>query len=627
MTESEIKPDSVALTVIEKAAEGEDTNREIIFKVIGDRSAPTEASSNVKAVQDAEQVFVGQGAIEAPYPPESLCQIFEHSNSLRQNVDAYATNIDGFGFRLDPLIDFDSEDADAQIAEALFIENGGARDPSEGEVKAKKDEIRRSAKLEHAQLMRFFARCAFDISFTTLRKRTRQDKEVQGNAYWEILRTRSGAPSRFVQVPAQTVRLMPSDRGRVKVEEKTHTLLGYAAETVNRRFRRFVQIIDETPAIYFKEFGDPRTISKLTGKVVPDGHAFEGNDGPATEIYHFEIYSPRTPYGIPRWIGNLLSVLGSRSAEEVNYYYFENKSVPPLAILVSGGRLAEEAIGRLEDFVKENLQGSTKNFHKIMLLEAESGTGSPSPGSVKIEIKPLTDAISQEELFSKYDERNIDKVGESFRLPRLLRGQSKDFNRATASAALRFAEEQVFQPEREEFDEWINRSLFPALDVRYWVFRSNAPITRDPEKITEMIVKLVEGAVLTPAEGRLLASDVFNHEFREIRATWVRQPIKMTLAGLKSDEPGIDGGGTTEGVGSSESEEVFEAAGGVSETDKQRGGYSRIAAMKSRSERLRALQDLVDTRLSALDDEIMAAEFSEEFDAFEPGADLGAEEE
>ena len=35
--------------------------------------------------------FAAAGALEPPYDPEALCLLLEHSNSLRQNVDAYAT--------------------------------------------------------------------------------------------------------------------------------------------------------------------------------------------------------------------------------------------------------------------------------------------------------------------------------------------------------------------------------------------------------------------------------------------------------------------------------------------------------------------------------------------------------
>ena len=53
------------------------------------------ADSNVVAgVDDAERVFMGTGAVAPPYDPETLCLLLENSNSLRQNIDAYVTNID-----------------------------------------------------------------------------------------------------------------------------------------------------------------------------------------------------------------------------------------------------------------------------------------------------------------------------------------------------------------------------------------------------------------------------------------------------------------------------------------------------------------------------------------------------
>jgi len=37
---------------------------------------------------------------------------------------------------------------------------------------------------------------------------------------------------------------------------------------------------------------------------------------------------------------------------------------------------------------------------------------------MKIELRPLTNAQQTDALFQNYDERNHDKVGQSFRLPR-----------------------------------------------------------------------------------------------------------------------------------------------------------------------------------------------------------------
>lgn len=47
--------------------------------------------------EGAGALFGIAGAFQPPYDPEALCLPFEHSNSLRQNVEAHATNIDGFG--------------------------------------------------------------------------------------------------------------------------------------------------------------------------------------------------------------------------------------------------------------------------------------------------------------------------------------------------------------------------------------------------------------------------------------------------------------------------------------------------------------------------------------------------
>jgi Bacteriophage capsid portal protein len=125
-------------------------------------------------------------------------------------------------------------------------------------------------------------------------------------------------------------------------------------------------------------------------------------------------------------------------------------------------------------------------------------------------------------------------VGAAFRLPRLLRGDSRDFNRAVADAQLRFAEDQVFQPERDEFDFLINRKLLADMGIRFWRFRSQTPVTRDPERMTQMVEKLVRVGVLTPEEGRLLAGDIFNREFRKIGDDWTKRPITLTLAGIQT---------------------------------------------------------------------------------------------
>ena len=497
--------------------------------------------------EELTQAFCAAGALEPPYDPEALCLLLEHSNSLRQNVDAYATNIDRFGHRFEPAIDFEAEDADEQVADAIVLECADARDRGEGsqdvprkpsgdEIAERKRDWQTQARWERARLESFFDGCCFDQSFASLRRQTRQDLEVTGNAHWEVLRDGRGQIARLVYVPSYTMRLLPMDSEPVAVKDRRRiSPVKFETVTTRRRLRRYVQI-QGSERVYFKSFRDPRVVSRNTGQVYPDLEALrraDSKDGPATELLHFAIHSPRSPYGVPRWIGTLLAAMGSRQMEEVNYLYFENKSVPPLALLVSGGRLSEASIPRIERFIEENLKGKT-NFHKVLILEAETGTGAAESARTKIELRPLTDAQQQDALFQVYDERNMDKVGSAFRLPKLLRGESKDFNRATAVSALRFAEDQVFQPERDEFDVLINRRLLADLHIRFWRFRSQTPVTRDPERTSQMVEKLVRVGVLTPEEGRILAGDIFNREFRRIGDDWTKRPITLTLAGVQT---------------------------------------------------------------------------------------------
>jgi PBSX family phage portal protein len=538
---------------VARAARDLEERRDAILKA----TSPQEGEATSQPAGDGEGAgFSAASVIEPPYDPRALCLLFEHSNALRQNVDAYSVNVDGFGHRFEAAIDFDAEDVDARVAECIFLERVAARErgelgegaelePSAEEIAARRKELVGLARIERARLESFFAFCCFDHSFTELRRRTRQDLETTGNAYWEVLRDARGRIARFVYVPSFTMRLLRLDAEATAVMDRVRVSpVSFETAEVRRRLRRYVQI-EGTSRVVFKSLGDPRVISRKTGEVFDSVEALrqrDPSDGPATEILHFAIHSSRSPYGVPRWIGVLLSVLGSRAAEEVNHDYFDHKTVPPLAVLVSGGHLGAETVARLERFFEERIKGR-ENFHKVLIVQADTGAKpSDGPNRTKIDLRPLTDAQQQDALFQDYDQRNVDKVGASFRVPALLRGESKDFNRSVADAQLRFAEDQVFQPERDAFDDVMNRRVLPDMGIRFYRFRSLTPVTRDPERLTTSIEKLVRVGVLTPEEGRLLAQDVFNRELPRIHDEWVKRPITLTLAGIQNQSVSSAGG-------------------------------------------------------------------------------------
>lgn len=515
--------------------------------------AEGQSPNAIEGIDEAERAFGFAGAIEPPYSPGTLMAMLEHSNSLRQNIDAYVTNIDGFGHRFEPCIDLHSDEVRKLVQNALWVQrqhlqpdpavedpNAQAALPTDEDVDNAVEELREQMRAEKARLQAFFDNASLEMSFEQLRMRMRTDKEVLGNGFWEVLRDDEGNLAEFGYVSGFTVRMMPLDSRPTELTVRIREgIFSFRNITVRRRMRRFVQVF-ESQTVYFKEFGDPRLISAKSGKAYPNVETMREQEPgavPATELLHFRIPNARSAYGVPRWIGNLLAVLGSRQAEEVNFTYFENKSVPPLALLVSGGRVTEDTVTRIRDFIENEIKGK-KNFHKLLVLEAESPFSQTAEhsGRMKLELKPLTAAQHNDALFQKYDERNIDKVGMSFRLPRMLRGDIRDFNRSTAEAALEFAEMQVFGPEREDFDFIMNRKVLPQLGIRFWKFKSLAPNTNNPVDMTEMVSRLTEAGVLVPQEAREITEGIFNRELRRIDAPWVRQPLTLTQLGVAPPE-------------------------------------------------------------------------------------------
>ncbi len=502
-----------------------------------------------------------QGLIDPPYDSKTLARLEEQSSILAQHVEAITTNVDQFGWKYEPAVKFDAPDIEDKVKEAIYCERIADAEekgqdlkavpvPTDEEVNARLEELSWLSKVELNKLKAFFAVCYPDGSFIDLRSKTTKNKEMTGNAFWEVLRNKGGQVSRLVLAPCTHMRLAPVDGESTEIKERVPTSeMSWKFVPQNYFFRKFAEIgLDNKVKVWFKEFNDPRIVSRLTGKYYADKAAFDADiqkpkgDQPATEIIHFKLYSSASdPYGSPRWIGNLPAVLGSRELDEVNLGYFENKTVPPLALLVAGGRLSKGVVPRIEEFIEQNIKGK-KNYHKILILEAE---GQKSVGQTNalvptVKFVPLRESQQQDALFQQYDEANWSKVGSSFRLPRILVGRDRQINRSTSESSLRFAEEQVFEPLRNTFDELINRKILSALNITFWRFRTNTPVTRDPITLSAIIKEQCDAGTLTPADARALSRDIFNVDLPQIDALWTKQPLKLSVAEARKQGSAYD---------------------------------------------------------------------------------------
>ena len=392
-----------------------------------------------------------------------------------------------------------------------------------------------------------------------LKRIVRQDIESHGWGCIEMQRDKYNRLKRLSYVPAYTIRPLESEGEVVDViEDDSITPLSEDREiVVKRRFKVYVQIVHEKK-VYFKSPGDPRVISRRTGKAYKSTSEMrkkdnEGKDAvEANELLWIALHSPKTPCPPPRWVGNLLQVLGGREADETNYFYLKNDAIPYGLMFVSGGTIPNDIKERIETRLADEMRGS-EGSGKILVVQATPMGKSTADGPVimpQLEFKSLREAHENDALFTKYDERGGDRIGASFRLPPMLRGYTpSNLNRATAIASITFAESQVFQPERDDMDWVFNKWVLPDIGIRYLKMVSNSPPTRGVDEMTEIIKSAAPQGGLIPSEIRQMLSEMLNKPMAKIKEDWTKQPMAMTLAGLNGENgmPMDDGAGEMTG--------------------------------------------------------------------------------
>jgi len=488
----------------------------------------TEPGKTKELPEDYIESLIDAGQIvEPPFDLLQLAMLLETNTELGPCISAMEVNIEGFGHRLVSRL------KPEQISDAKDL--------------AKKIEK------ERLELENFFLYAAGDDSFVMFRRKLRVDLETTGNAEFEIIRNVAGKIQAFNHLPSYQMHLSPEDRDPIKVRIPIYRILGNGAvdiETVPtwKRFRRFVQtrlttrrnlsVTGSLETRWFKEFGDPRIYDNENGELIQDetGKLVSGKtpipeDRRANEVVHLKLYSPRSPYGLPHTIGNLLSIFGDRAGEEINFVTIRNNNMPSMFVLVSGGQLTQASIDRLTDFAQSHVQGSD-NYSKFIVVEAESpDTDGEQPGQVKLEAKPLTQAQIKDALFQEYSKNNREKIRRAFRLSQLFLGAMETFNRATAEVSRRLADEQVFAPERDEFDRLINRRIFPAMDVRYHLFKSNSPNTTDNTELVRILAGAEKTGGMTPRIARKALEDIFGIELPPFPDDFPQDvPFSLTMA-------------------------------------------------------------------------------------------------
>lgn len=449
---------------------------------------------------------LGNDIVKPPLNQGELAVLSEFSSELEQVVDSMAIGIHGFGGRLKP------------------------RTMTEEQKKKHKAEIIEE-KLWLDALIHFPNP---KQTWRKLMKTTRKDLEKTGNAYWELIRSRTH-PDRYSCINKLKISRMFIGKMDKKFTRMKKTYIGadlkIHTKPFNNKFRKIINMVRNKKA-YFKEFGDPRVMDRRTGKIIAASpkqwaelaQANENNYARrfpkkiwANEVYHFRLETSReTPYGMPRFTGNIIAIKGSRSADETNIITQQNNHVPSMVISVAGGQLTEGSVVRLQEFIDTQIKGDS-NYSKFLILEGESNhDGLSAAGSLKIDVKPLSNNQVSDQLWQSYDENNASKVRRSFRLAPIMVGEVKDLNRATAQESERLAEKWVYNPEREDFDDEINQIIM-SQGLRFWWWKTNSPNVTNDQDIVKLLVGSEKTGGMTPRIARLFLEDVMGHDLPPIK--------------------------------------------------------------------------------------------------------------
>lgn len=375
--------------------------------------------------------------IEPPFNPKVLKNLSSQNNILAQCVEAMEVNVDGTGHEFTGLTDKDKPDA--------------------GEEK---------------KLQAFFEQPCPGKSFVTIRRQLRRELEQTGWAFLEGLSNAAGELVGLRNIVGHTIRL--AKVGPAVQVTKTLMRDGSPVDlTMWVRERAYGQILASNQTVYYREWGSSRELNRETGEWESDTNKVPP-DKRASELLMFKIHDDvDTAYGLPRWINQIPSVVGSRKAEEDNLSLMDSGGVPPAIIFVQGGTIAKETGDQLRMY----LSGQLKHKNRAVVVDAQPTSGTlDSVGKVDVKVERFGSESMKDSMFEKYDTRTEEHVRTGFRLPPLFIGKAADYSYASASTSYMVAEAQVFLPERMKFDEAMNLHVVSRLKCTKTKFKSK-PIT------------------------------------------------------------------------------------------------------------------------------------------------------
>lgn len=482
----------------------------------GEGQAPTAARGQRQEGTDVDALFGTGDLVSPPLDFGSLLHWYENSDTLPVAVEIVAVNVAGHG--------------------AEFVPRW------KQEIDGKKVAPPDGAEQERNDLAMWWA--SINLEQGAVGLLMRQEKEIgwSGCSYLEVLRTPEGKPAALEPLEAASMRLgRLSSPVLVKVAVR-HPETNEIAEIYRwRRFRRFVQLTDRG-VVWFKEYGDPRSLNRATGIFSKPGTDLgtddNGNDLNASEVYYTRTWHPGTPYGVPLWVSSSPHVKAGRKAAEVLLRWLEKAPIGAKILALVGGTFKAKGANSLKALVEalnRHARGTDQAF-QIFGLEAEASAGADlmdtAAKTQKIEQVDVATPLPAEIYHGETSviEQSALRQRRPFRLPAIYFGDSTDYNRATADTAAEITEGQVFAIlRRDHWERWINERLLPELGIRFWSVRMRGFDVKGEDGQSK-IESVVKGGGASPNQLIRFWNEQTGLETPPIEEPWADRPLDLVMA-------------------------------------------------------------------------------------------------
>lgn len=451
--------------------------------------------------------------------PYVLNDIAEANADIMSAIEAKAVNEAGFGYTLDPIIPVYKTDEEDDNKDPIW------RRKDTGEIIP--FELVNQIHKEKEIIESFINNLCPQESYTRINtNRVRWINKIKF-CYWEVIRGINGDMLGVQPIKDQlSIRHCKEDSSPVKdYPYKVRVGSEWVVHKMDWYFKRYVQIGKMGKKTYFKSFGDERFLDKRTGKYYQSKAEAPTDAVEASELIVHELSGSNV-----RWFPAFAHAQIAKGIALTNRDTMNNNGVPRLFVVLIGSD--DENVEKIvkNQFKRIKKEGSREMIAFVRVKPSIIGAG-PDESAVPVEMRfePLSKLQEKEGMFLELDENCSGKIKKCFRLSDLFMGKAdSSLNRATAYVMRKLAENQVFSPERLDFDEWVNKFLFADKGYKYWKYRSNSAELEDTETFLKLIELYLNNGMV-PNEFRSLAPELIGTELETIPEDWANLPKYLSI--------------------------------------------------------------------------------------------------